>query len=235
MGDVDSTIEYTKFNRNGNYCDPSLITLPDPDEAEDLPTSGDGSITEDELLAFKNNALDPMCVEIEYELHTGLNTVKEYEAGIDLDDGFDIDEAGEGGIVSNISHSEIKKNLDEGADFDEENDGGVVANFYYVNASLNTDDGIKITEEDDGNVEGTLMGIKANSNGGKAIVYEEEKDGDFEVNVFNSMTNGKNDGGDDGIEFLSELAGTCNYSVSDSMIKEENPIVEDGDCPFNAP
>jgi hypothetical protein len=227
-GSIISNIKNTHFTDNGAYCDPSLITLPDPDEAEDLPTAGDGAITEDELLAFKNNALDPMCVEIEYELHTGLDTVKEYESGIDLDDGVDFDEAGKGGITSNMSHSTITGNLDEGVDFDEENQGGTNTNFMYVDASNNEDDGIKVSEEDAGSVVGNNMMVTADSNGGKAIVYEEADNGNLSVNVLNSMTDGNNDGGDEGIEVVQEDKGTGKILVRDSTIVQDTPVVAEG-------
>ena len=239
-GDIYSHISYTKFNRNGNYCDPSLITLPDPDEAEDLPQCGAGAVFLEDLLAFKTNALDPMCVEIESKSHDmlceGKTTVEEYETGIDLDDGVDFDEAGKGGIISKVSHSEIKNNKDEGADFDEEDDGGVKADFYYVNASLNSDDGIKVSEEGadtsdmSGTVTGELIAVTVNSNGGKAIVYEEAGAGDLTVDIFNSMTNGKNDDGDTGVEVVEENDGECNITVSDSMIKEATPVELGEDC-----
>ncbi len=70
----------------------------------------------------------------------------------DLDDGLDIDEAGEGSLEAVLIGLSIRDNRDEGLDLDEAGDGDVVVIVRGTDSSANEDEGFKIDEEDAGNV-----------------------------------------------------------------------------------
>ena len=72
------------------------------------------------------NAIDPSCID---------------EGELDLDDGFDIDEAGPGDLSVLITNTIASDNLDEGFDFDEADDGTVDASFDQVTANDNFNEG----------------------------------------------------------------------------------------------
>jgi len=60
---------------------------------------------------------------------------------LDLDDGFDIDEADDGDLSVLITNTIASDNLDEGFDFDEADDGAVDAGFAQVTANHNFNEG----------------------------------------------------------------------------------------------
>lgn len=102
---------------------------------------------------------------------------------LDLDDGFDIDEAGEGSVTGQIKNILISNNLDEGLDIDEENEGGINLDLVRVEASDNGDEGIKLSEEGDGDVVAHLRGVTSTNNGDDGIQIEQDHDGDIIVTV----------------------------------------------------
>jgi len=59
---------------------------------------------------------------------------------LDLDDGFDIDEADGGNLIVQVIDTIASNNLDEGFDFDEADDGAVNAGFA-VTANDNFNEG----------------------------------------------------------------------------------------------
>jgi len=96
---------------------------------------------------------------------------------VDLDDGFDIDEAGEGSLFATIRNSDAIRNEDEGFDFDEEGAGDIVATFTSVTADGNKDEGIKCSEENEGNVDVKLFSctvINTRDNDGIELESEDE-------------------------------------------------------------
>jgi hypothetical protein len=68
---------------------------------------------------------------------------------VDLEDGFDIDEAGEGGIALAMTRVGINRNVDEGLDLDEEGSGDVELTLVRVRALENQDDNVKVSEDAD--------------------------------------------------------------------------------------
>lgn len=68
---------------------------------------------------------------------------------VDLEDGFDIDEAGDGGIRLAMERVSINGNIDEGLDLDEEGNGDVELSLVRVNAIGNQDDNVKVSEDAD--------------------------------------------------------------------------------------
>lgn len=114
------------------------------------------------------------------------------ELVLDLDDGFDIDEAGAGSLLGVIANTIVNTNLDEGLDFDEEGDGGVLIDIAGVDAMGNGDEGVKISAEDAGSVNAQLRQLYIAGNGDDGIQIENEG-GDVHVRFFNgiSMDNSK--------------------------------------------
>lgn len=115
----------------------------------------------------------------------------------DLDDGFDIDEAGRGSIFVTINDSKFINNFDEGLDFDEEGNGNIqleATNSFFLN---NQDQGIRASEEDGGAVRMFLTGITVadNNQNDEAIRVEEEGSGNvaIEINDSNAI-NSDNEG-----------------------------------------
>jgi len=85
---------------------------------------------------------DNTCIERAVDFYDD-GSVEAYEFAIDLDDGIDIDEAGDGSLYSVMINTLIARNLDEGVDYDEEGNGDIVAHYVNSRARNNTDDGFK--------------------------------------------------------------------------------------------
>jgi hypothetical protein len=224
-GVIVATVNDSSFNDNGGYCDPDQLgdelaaflgSYEEEGEFEgEVPGDFPGAPTAE---AFT----DPRCIELVFEEDDG---VTEYEYAIDVDDGFDIDEAGNGSLIADIINSEVLRNLDEGIDFDEEDNGAIDANYINVMASENSDDGFKMSEEGPAGVRSLLLGSTAIDNGGKGAVWEEEDFGDVNVLVIGATTSGNDDGEED-LEAVQEDEGSGTITVQDSDIAGE--IVADG-------
>ena len=87
--------------------------------------------------------------------------MEEYEFALDLDDGFDIDEADAGTLDILAIGGEVNGNLDEGMDMDESGDGDLVGTYVGTTARGNSDDGYKHSEADAGAAIGLLSGASA--------------------------------------------------------------------------
>ena len=94
-GSVVAIVNNSSFTDNGAYCNPDLLKpyMPKVDEAE----FKDGEMKESDIPGKINGTQDDGCFEREVDLYDS-GFVEEYEFGIDLDDGFDIDEAGPGSL-----------------------------------------------------------------------------------------------------------------------------------------
>ncbi|WP_342077877.1 hypothetical protein [Yoonia sp. SS1-5] len=216
-GSVIATVVDTAFTNNGGYCDPALLSgnMPEDDEAE----FEDGEATVADIPGPVTGSLDDRCFEREVDLYDSGN-VEAYEFGIDLDDGIDFDEAGEGNIETVMINSVITGNLDEGVDFDEEDNGDIIVQFINTDASGNTDDGFKMSELDAGDVHGRMVGATAMNNGGKGAVFEEDQDGNLAVTAAYTKTANNDDGDDTGMELLQADDGTGSVSAVASKIAD---------------
>lgn len=216
-GSVYADIAHSDFSNNGNYCDPALLSawLPSPDEAE---FSEEESITL-EMIPAVSGSPDDRCFEREVDFYDS-GFVEAYEFGIDVDDGIDLDEAGEGSLVAYMFKSSINDNFDEGVDFDEEDGGDIEVSFIKTEANGNTDDGYKMSEEGQGDVLGTVKRAQAFDNGGKGFVFEEADDGDLSVNVKRTQTSNNDDSDDTGIEAVQEDQGMGTLKVRRSEIAD---------------
>lgn len=215
-GDVTVEMISGNFIDNGAYCDPALLEafMPAVPEAE----FDEGNMTADAIPGPITEAPDNSCIERVVDLYDD-GTVEEYEFAIDLDDGFDIDEAGPGSLFGSFTGGEMSGNLDEGYDFDEEDAGDIEVVFTGFAAYGNTDDGIKLSEADDGNVFLVATAIEATGNGGVGIVAEEEDAGNLSMVLVGITTIG-NDGGELGVEGVQEDAGEGHVYVIDSEIAD---------------
>jgi len=88
----------------------------------------------------------------------------------DLDDGFDIDEAGDGNISGQVVSSAANHNYEQGLDFNENDAGDIRVNLTDVQASYNLQEGIEYEEDDDfaggGGIVTTMDHIQTIGNGG---------------------------------------------------------------------
>ena len=214
-GDVISNVTNSTFSNNGNYCDPAIMAafLPDPDEGE----FDQGAFAEADVPPAVEGSPDDLCIEREVSLFDD-GSVEEFAFGLDLDDGYDIDEAGEGSIISEMFGSSIMDNLDEGIDFDEEDAGNIDVMFVGTHASGNTDDGYKFSEEGPGDTIAVTTGSSAMNNGGKGFVFDEADAGNLMADVVGSMTEKNDDSDDTGVEAVQEDEGMGELMVIASDI-----------------
>ncbi|WP_434052459.1 MAG: hypothetical protein RDA78_24910 [Roseibium sp.] len=210
------TIE-NRFLDNGDYCDPKILHtfLPDePDGAFD-----DGEMNEAGLPANVTGSPDDRCFEREVSLY-GSGSVEEYEFSIDLDDGIDIDEAGDGDLVMTMTDSEITGNLDEGVDLDEEDAGNAVISHVRSFADHNTDDGFRTSESGPGDLTAFVYEVGAWKNGGNGLRFDEADQGTVTVNVYRATTEGNDDGDDTGIRVSREGDGEGKLIVHESDFRD---------------
>ena len=210
------------FTDNGAYCDPDILMEFMPDEPEG--EFAQGEVQEADIPGDVTGTPDDGCFEREVSTYDD-GSVEEYEIGIDLDDGFDIDEAGDGDLRSVVVGVSITGNLDEGLDYDEEDAGEIDLAIWRSTAEGNTDDGYKSSEAGPGGVVGLMIGSAAHDNGGVGAVFEAEDGGAVNVAVANSQTSG-NDGGELGLEAVNEGDDGGRLVVRASTI--EDGIVAEG-------
>ncbi|ODR98589.1 hypothetical protein AUC68_09290 [Methyloceanibacter methanicus] len=166
-GSVFVTVVDSKFDDNGNYCDGKVLEsfLPKEPEGE----FEDGEKKDSDIPAAVTGTPDDGCFEREVELYES-GSVKEYEIGLDFDDGFDVDEAGPGDLWALIVDTSVNGNHDEGLDFGEEDEGSLKLGVWNTEAKNNTDDGLKMVESGAGNVAALLAKLTSKDNGGKGAV-----------------------------------------------------------------
>ena len=216
-GSIYTDFIKTEFTYNGNYCDPSLMEsfLPSEPEGE----FDEGAVTPGQIPSAVTGSLDYTCIERVVDLYDD-GTVEAYEFALDLDDGIDLDEAGEGGIYSLMIKSTIKFNLDEGVDYDEEGPGGIEAGFVKNLAEDNNDDAFKLSEEDEGDVGVFVKRTKALNNGGEGFTFEEEGDGNLDAVVILTTASGNKKSNKDGIEAVQGDAGEGTLQLIKSDIPD---------------
>lgn len=95
----------------------------------ELDEQGDGDVTIDvrRTRIVRNGSFDPT----------------------DLDDGFDVDEAGNGSIVGSVVSTVASHNFEEGLDFNENDAGDLRVDLTDVEANFNREEGIDYEEDDD--------------------------------------------------------------------------------------
>jgi hypothetical protein len=119
-----------------------------------------------------DNPEDPSCID---------------DGELDLDDGFDVDEAGAGSITGRIVNAQVKDNLDEGLDFDESGDGGFDLQLVNIRAYNNADEGIKLSAEGSGDLVARLARILVTDSDDDGVQIEQDGDGRVAVTVTGSF------------------------------------------------
>ncbi len=211
-GDVRVIMSGSRFDGNGDYCDPALLGqyMPEEDEGE----FEQGAIMPADIPQKPEGTPDDGCFEYAVDTYDD-GSVEEYEVAIDVDDAFDVDEAGPGSILATVSDTVILNSFDEGLDYDEEDAGDIRITLIGTSASGNTDDGYKHSEEGEGGVYAVVVDATSNDNGGVGFVFEEEDGGDVFVSTMRVATAG-NDDGELGIEVVQDDDGTGALSAVDS-------------------
>ncbi len=193
-GSIYAFTRHTTFDSNGNYCDPDRFIF-----EEELTFSGqlsDMQIEQARLDNLNNEFVenqinnDFTCVEAEAEYDADNNETT-IEFGLDLDDGIDLDEAGNGSIIMTMVRSTVSANQDEGVDLDEEGKGDMIFKMVKSEVTDNRDDGVKLTEEDQGSVEAKVVKSTASGND-KGFVFEEFDNGSvwFDIIRTDAINNG---------------------------------------------
>lgn len=184
-----------------------------------------------------STAADPTCVEDD-----------DGEYVLDLDDGFDVDEAGPGSVVGFVEWSAALDNFDEGLDFDEEDDGNVTVNIAHVTLLGNTDEGMKISEEGPGSTHTEMQYVGDGFNMSDGVEIEEADEGDNIVHATHSVfVTNDNDGlkiveeddgdllanlrrinasanGGDGLQLEETGAGDLHAEIRDSLIDSNEDV-----------
>jgi hypothetical protein len=131
----------------------------------------------------------------------------------DVDDAFDIDEAGPGSLVARTRNLTIINNFDEGLDFDEEDDGNAELDAIGIYSENNEDEGIKVSEEGDGN---NVVRMRAVTTDGD-LEFEEDNGGIVDVTINGSFV------GDD----MQIEADDGDPTTIDGFYKERGTTVAD--------
>ena len=222
-GRVEATVLGSRFNDNGGYCNPEILE----DELEEFLGAFDDEDEFDleEMVAPADlpgkvvGSSDDGCFEYEVDFYDS-GFVEAYEYAIDVDDGFDIDEEGNGSLRVQILNSEIRNNLDEGVDFDEADRGSIDPVIADTRASGNTDDGYKFSEEGNGGIDALVLRSGSEENGGKGFVFEEEDNGSLEVSLEQVVTRDNDDSDDTGVEVVQGGRGTGVLHLNASSIED---------------
>lgn len=131
----------------------------------------------------------------------------------DVDDAFDIDEAGPGGISGIVRNLTLIDNFDEGLDFDSEGEGPdnlVDLTIVDITASGNADEAIKVSEEGGASVIVSLRALDIEGD----VEVEEEDEGDLRVFLRGSVI------GDD-LKLSEDGTGEGTAKIRGSTIGDE--------------
>lgn len=113
----------------------------------------------------------------------------------DLDDGFDIDEAGAGDLTAEITRTTVDGNRDEDLDFDEEDDGSIAVAVERTEAAGNGDEACKASEEGEGSHTAALQRVTFTGSGNDAVEVEKADGGDVVVSVERATVTGTDGSG----------------------------------------
>ena len=151
---------------------------------------------------------------------------------VDLDDGFDIDETGPGGLIARFVNTEVIGNFDEGLDFDEAGSGDVDALIVGTTAEGNEDENMKADEKDAGDLRFDVRSSSASMSASQdGVQVEEAGDGDLVLSIRASTMRGndgdgvRSDEGDEG----DLVATVVNSDLSGNPGGSGTDIGEDGE------
>jgi hypothetical protein len=167
----------------GSITFTSLNSRMDDNAADgiELDEQGDGAVTIDvrRTQILRNGIFDPT----------------------DFDDGFDVDEAGNGSIVGSVVTSVASHNFEEGLDFNENDAGDLRVDLDDVEANFNREEGIDYEEDDDFAGGGDLVAV---------------------MNRITTSGNGAS-GGDGGLKIREKGAGDLRVMLS-NIIATQNSL-----------
>lgn len=215
-GGVFATAVDSHFDDNGDYCNPKIFEAFLP---KDKGKFDDGKVMEADIPGPVKGSPDDACIERDVKLYES-GAVREYEFELDLDDAFDIDEAGPGDLVVLIVGSTVHGNRDEGLDFGEEDEGGIQLSVWRTTMKDNTDDGLRVVESEPGSLDVLLFKVRVKDNGGKGASIKQKDDGTLDVSVVQSRTSGNEDGDKAGLEVLQEGPGAGTLRIRASKIED---------------
>jgi hypothetical protein len=137
----------------------------------------------------------------------------------DVDDGFDIDEAGDGSLRGRLANVQVILNYDEGLDFDEAGMGDTDLEFVNITGIDNEDESIKVSEEDPGDNIARLAAISETGD----LEFEESGMGSVHTTLSGSSI------GDD-YKFVEEDDGIADIVINGSTVADTLEIEsDDGD------
>ncbi|MTI18969.1 hypothetical protein E1162_17125 [Rhodobacteraceae bacterium RKSG542] len=212
-GSVLASVVGNQFVDNGGYCDPVVLQTYMPQKL--IATFDDGKATDADVPADITGSPDDDCFEKKVETYPS-GSIKSYEISIDLDDGIDIDEAGEGNLTLHMNGADVLSNLDEGVDVGEEDDGSLAINVVRSTVNNNKDDGIRAQESGAGDLFALVQDVTAQSNGRYGARYDHEGDGTFSIQVSDTETA---DNGEAGIRASQTGGAKGTLTVSGSNIE----------------
>lgn len=205
---------------NGFYCATEILgkALPEIIEAE----FEQGTMAQSQLPAPISGSADDACIEYEIDRYVD-GSIEAYEFEIDVEDGVDVTEKGEGSVSVIMKDVTVRGNDDEGLDFDEYGDGNINGRFENNVFEKNADDGLKLSERDDGHTIAQIHQGSALANGDRGYLIEEEGNGDLSATISDVTALGN---GNAGIEAVQEDAGKGKATIGNATI--DNDIEMDG-------
>jgi hypothetical protein len=195
-GSVIATVIDNTFSDNGAYCNVEVLKPFLPEAAEG--DFDDGKVAPSDIPGEVKGSPDDDCFEREVKMYDS-GFVKEYEIEIDLDDGFDIDEAGNGDMRALMIRSNVRRNVDEGIDFGERDAGDFSLAVWGSVVQDNTDDGFRTSEQGPGSAHIILHGVESKDNGRKGASFTQADQGDINVLVERTKTGNNGDGDKTGL------------------------------------
>ena len=142
----------------------------------------------------------------------------------DLDDGFDIDEEGNGELYAYFEDIKVNDNRDEGLDLDEAGNGSATLVVNGAETNGNEDQGVKLDEEDNGSLFATLSYVEANSSLSQhGTEFTEEDNGSLDVVIADSDIRFNDDGA---------VAGEQDGRGSGLLTVIDSDLTGNGECSF---
>lgn len=142
----------------------------------------------------------------------------------DLDDGFDIDETGPGGLIADVSRTVVRGNFDEGLDFDEAGRGTLDSTITRVRARDNNDEAFKASEEGAGDNLAALSRCAFRDGGDDGAQIEEADSGTVTINVSRCTISGNAKAGIAAEEADDGPDGTIRVRRSDLSDNSNGPL-----------
>lgn len=143
----------------------------------------------------------------------------------DLDDGKDIDEAGNGGLWAYYEDIEVSHNRDEGLDLDEADNGSATVIINTAVTNENEDQGIKVDESGNGSLVAVVDNAEVHGSlSQNGIEFTEEDRGSLEAEITNSSVKFNDD---------AAVAGEQTGKGSGLITVIDSDLTENGDDSFD--